>query len=36
VVIHTYQEITDNTVNVRMISARPVTKKEQRQYEATL
>ena len=33
VVIHTYQEITDNTVNVRMISARPATKKEQRQYE---
>jgi len=33
VVIHTYQEITDNTVNVRMISARPVTKQEKRQYE---
>lgn len=36
VVIHTYQEITDNTVNVRIISARAATKQEQRQYEVNL
>lgn len=35
-VIHTYLEISANTVNVRMISARPATKHEQRQYEAKL
>lgn len=33
VVIHTYQEITDNAINIRMISARPATKQERRQYE---
>lgn len=33
-VIHTYLEISDNAANVRMISARPATKHEQRQYEA--
>jgi len=34
VVIHTYQEIADNTVSIRIISARSATKQEQRQYEA--
>jgi len=33
-VIHTYLEISVNAANVRMISARPATKHEQRQYEA--
>jgi len=33
VVIHTYQEITHDAVNVRIISARPASKQEQRQYE---
>ncbi len=33
VVIHTYQEINSHTANVRIISARPATKPEQRQYE---
>lgn len=33
-VIHTYLEISNNMANVRMISARPATKHEQRQYEA--
>jgi len=33
-VIHTYLEISANAANVRMISARPATKHEQRQYEA--
>jgi uncharacterized protein len=32
-VIHTYLEISANAANVRMISARPATKHEQRQYE---
>ena len=35
IVIHTYQEISSNAVNVRIISARPATKHEQRQYEAS-
>ena len=35
-VIHTYLEISSNAANVRMISARPATKHEQRQYEAEL
>lgn len=35
-VIHTYLEISANAANVRMISARPATKHEQRQYEAEL
>jgi uncharacterized DUF497 family protein len=34
VVIHTYQEINTQAANVRIISARPATKQEQRQYEA--
>ncbi len=34
-VIHTYLEISANAANVRMISARPATKHEQRQYEAS-
>lgn len=34
VVIHTYQEISTHAANVRIISARPATKHEQRQYEA--
>jgi uncharacterized protein len=33
-VVHTYLEISDNEANVRIISARPATKREQRQYEA--
>ncbi len=33
-VIHTYLEVSDNAANVQMISARPATKHEQRQYEA--
>lgn len=33
-VIHTYLEISADAANVRMISARPATKHEQRQYEA--
>jgi uncharacterized DUF497 family protein len=36
VVIHTYQEINTHAANVRIISARPATKHEQRQYEAGL
>lgn len=35
-VIHTYLEISANAANVRIISARPATKHEQRQYEADL
>ena len=34
VVIHTYHEISAKAVAVRIISARPATKHEQRQYEA--
>ncbi len=33
-VVHTYQEVNANVVNVRIISARPATKQEQPQYEA--
>ncbi len=33
-VVHTYLEIDTNAANVRIISARPATKHEQRQYEA--
>jgi len=36
VVIHTYQEINAQAANVRIISARPATKHEQRQYEASI
>lgn len=35
-VVHTYLEISANAANVRIISARPATKHEQRQYEADL
>lgn len=35
-VVHTYLEISNNAANVRIISARPATKQEQRQYEADL
>jgi len=35
-VIHTYLEISDNAASVRVISARPATQYEQRQYEAEL
>ncbi len=35
VVIHTYHEAGDSTT-VRLISARPATKAEQRQYEASV
>lgn len=34
VVIHTYHEISAKAAAVRIISARPATKHEQRQYEA--
>jgi len=34
VVTHTYQEISTNAAKVRIISARPATKHEQRRYEA--
>ena len=33
-VVHTYVEIQENQANIRIISARPATKHEQRQYEA--
>ena len=33
-VVHTYLEISANAAIVRIISARPATKHEQRQYEA--
>ena len=33
-VVHTYLEISANAANVRIISARPATKQEQRLYEA--
>ncbi len=33
VVVHTYQEIDTKNAAVRIISARPATKHEQRQYE---
>ncbi len=33
-VVHTYLEISANEAHVRIISARPATKHEQRQYEA--
>lgn len=36
VVVHTYHEISTNVANARIISARPATKQEQRQYEADL
>ena len=35
VVIHTYKEISNHAASVRIISARPATKHEQRQYEAS-
>ncbi len=35
-VVHTYLEISANMANVRIISARPASKHEQRQYEADL
>ena len=35
VVIHTYQEISAEAANVRIISARPATKTEQQQYEVS-
>jgi uncharacterized protein len=35
-VVHTYLKISANAANVRIISARPATKHEQRQYEADL
>jgi hypothetical protein len=34
VVIHTYREVSGNAANVRIISARPATKRELRHYEA--
>jgi len=36
VIIHTYQEVNTQAANVRIISARPATKHEQRQYEASI
>ena len=35
-VVHTYLEISAKIANVRIISARPATKHEQRQYEASV
>ena len=35
-VVHTYQEVSANAANVRIISARLATKHERRQYEADL
>jgi len=35
-VVHTYLEINANMANVRVISARPATKHEQCQYEASV
>lgn len=35
-VVHTFLEISANEANVRIISARPATKHERRQYEADL
>lgn len=32
--VHTYPEISANAANVQIISARPASKQEQRQYEA--
>jgi len=34
VVVHTYQEIDQHNADVRIISARPATKREQRDYES--
>lgn len=34
-VVHTYRDDTNNSVTIRIISARKATKHEQRQYEAT-
>jgi len=34
-VVHTYRDNTNNSVTIRIISARKATKHEQRQYEAT-
>ena len=36
IVIHTYLEISVDAANVRIISARPATKHEQRQYEVSI
>ncbi|MCB2262528.1 MAG: BrnT family toxin [Candidatus Thiosymbion ectosymbiont of Robbea hypermnestra] len=35
-VVHTYLEVGANAANVRVISARPATRREQRQYRASL
>ncbi|MES9859000.1 MAG: BrnT family toxin [Sedimenticola sp.] len=35
-IVHTHLEISANAANVRIISVRPATKQEQRQYEADL
>lgn len=35
VVVHTFQELDQHNAAVRMISARPATRHEQRQYEST-
>ncbi len=34
-VVHTYLEVSANAANVRIISARPATKREQGQYQAS-
>ena len=34
VIVHTYLEISSHAAKVRIISARPATKREQPQYEA--
>ena len=33
VVVHTYRELDDNTMAVRIVSARPATPRERRRYE---
>ena len=35
VVVHTFQETSDSTVKIRIISARKASQSEQRQYELT-
>lgn len=35
VVVHTFQELDEHNAAVRIISARPATRHEQRQYEST-
>lgn len=36
VIIHTFHELSDNEFDVRLISARPATRREQKNYEASI